>query len=166
MAKTITRCALLTALSLCLSLLEQLFPLPVPLPGVRLGFANIVTLCQLLLGEPIAAAAVLAARILLSALLFGSPVTLLYSAAGGLLAFCAMLALRRAYPRRVSVFGISIAGAAAHNIGQVCMAALLLGDTSIFAYLAALLLCAVGTGAVTAAAAFPLIRRFSGKSPS
>ena len=55
-----------------------------------------------------------------------------------------------------------MAGAAAHNIGQVSMAALLLRDTAVFAYLPALLLCALVTGAVTGGAAALVIRRFSG----
>ena len=62
MVRTLTRNALLTALGLCLALVEQLVPLPVPLPGVRLGLANVITLYLLLTDTPGSAAAVLAAR--------------------------------------------------------------------------------------------------------
>ena len=59
MVRTLTRNALLTALGLCLALVEQLVPLPVPLPGVRLGLANVITLYLLLTDTPGSAAAVL-----------------------------------------------------------------------------------------------------------
>ena len=162
MVRTLTRNALLTALGLCLALVEQLVPLPVPLPGVRLGLANVITLYLLLTDTPGSAAAVLAARVALAALLFGSATTFFYSAAGGLLAFAAMFLLRRAYPARMSAAGLSMAGAAPHNIGQTAMAALLLWDTAVFAYLPVLLLCALVTGAVTGGAAALLLRRFTG----
>ncbi len=162
MVRTLVRNALLIALGLCLSLVEQLVPLPVPLPGVRLGLANVITLYLLLQDTPGSAALVLAGRVLLAALLFGGVTSFFYSAAGGLLAFAVMFLLRRAYPARISIAGMSMAGAAAHNIGQVSMAALLLRDTAVFAYLPALLLCALVTGAVTGGAAALVIRRFSG----
>ena len=149
MVRTLVRNALLIALGLCLSLVEQLVPLPVPLPGVRLGLANVITLYLLLQDTPGSAALVLAGRVLLAALLFGGVTSFFYSAAGGLLAFAVMFLLRRAYPARISIAGMSMAGAAAHNIGQMAAAVIWLKNWAVIAYLPFLLVMSVPLGLVT-----------------
>ena len=122
--KKLALAAVLTALALGLSTLENLFPvsLLVPLPGIKLGLANIVTVFALYrLGAPFALA-ILVARCLLGAMFAGNVSALLFSLMGGVLAMLVMILLRRA--KRLSVYGVSIAGAAAHNIGQICAAML------------------------------------------
>ena len=91
----LTRCAVLTALALALSVAEGLVPLTIlfPLPGLRLGLANLVTvyaLCRLSGRE---ALLILAARCLLGALLGGNLMALAFSLTGGLLAFGVMALL-------------------------------------------------------------------------
>ena len=71
--RTLCRLALLTGVALVLSYLEGLLPPVVPLPGVKLGLANLVTLFLLYRVGVAEAALVLAARILLSSLLFATP---------------------------------------------------------------------------------------------
>lgn len=118
-ARSIALCAVLTALALGLSTLESLFPvtLIVPLPGVKLGLANIVTVFALYELGAVPALTILTARCLLGGLFAGNLSALLFSLLGGFTAMLVMIALRRC--RRLSVYGVSIGGAAAHNLGQM-----------------------------------------------
>ncbi|NCB62226.1 MAG: Gx transporter family protein [Clostridia bacterium] len=157
--RRLTRCAVLTALALALSVAEGLVPLTilVPLPGLRLGLANLVTvyaLCSLGAGD---AFCILIARCLLGGLVGGNLTALAFSLTGGILAYCVMWLLLRI--PGLSLFGICIAGAAAHNSGQILAAMGVLGSTAIAVYLAPLLLASVVTGAVTGAASILLVRR-------
>jgi len=145
--KQLTLCAVLAALALALSYIEGMFPVPLPLPGVKLGLANLVTLFALYALGSAQALAILVARVLLGAMFAGNASALIYSLLGGLSALLAMLALRRL--RRLSIYGVSVGGAAAHNFGQVCAAMLVLGNSAPLAYLPLLLAVSVFTGALT-----------------
>lgn len=147
--KTLALCAVLAALALGLSTLEGLFPLTllVPLPGVKLGLANIVTLFTLYALGPGAALAVLVVRCLLGGLFAGNASALLFSLLGGLLAMVTMIALHRS--PRLSPYGVSIGGAAAHNVGQIAAAVITLGSTAVVGYLPFLLVVSLFTGALT-----------------
>ena len=145
--KTITTCAVLASLALALSYLESFFPPLLPLPGIKLGLANIVTVYALYtLGAP-SALAILVVRCLLGALFAGNVSALIFSLFGGLAAMLVMIALH-ALPR-LSVYGVSVGGAAAHNCGQVAAALLTLGSRAPLAYLPILLVVSVFTGALT-----------------
>ena len=147
--KKLALAAVLTALALGLSTLENLFPvsLLVPLPGIKLGLANIVTVFALYrLGAPFALA-ILVARCLLGAMFAGNVSALLFSLMGGVLAMLVMILLSRW--RRLSVYGVSVGGAAAHNCGQVAAAVLTLGNTAPLYYLPVLLGVSLFTGALT-----------------
>ena len=156
--KRLTLAAILTALALALSYVEGMFPLTllIPLPGVKLGLANVVTLFALCyLGAPMAFT-ILAARVFLGALFAGNVSALLYSACGGFLALAVMWGLLKC--RRLSIYGVSIGGAAAHDLGQICAALLMLGNTAPLGYLPLLLLTALLSGSVTGALAALLFR--------
>ena len=142
--RELTLCAVLAALALALSYMESFFPLAliVPLPGVKLGLANIVTLYALYaIGFP-SALAILLVRCTLGALFAGNASALLFSLLGGLSALFVMALLSKS--KKLSIFGVSIAGAAAHNCGQVCAALITLGSTAPLYYLPFLLLVAGG----------------------
>ena len=137
------------ALALALSYMESFFPLAliVPLPGVKLGLANIVTLYALYaIGFP-SALAILLVRCTLGALFAGNASALLFSLLGGLSALFVMALLSKS--KKLSIFGVSIAGAAAHNCGQVCAALITLGSTAPLYYLPFLLLVSLFTGALS-----------------
>ena len=151
--KAITTCAVLAALALALSYLESFFPPLLPLPGVKLGLANIVTVYALYALGASNALAILVVRCLLFA---GNASALLFSLLGGLAAMLVMIALH-ALPR-LSVYGVSVGGAAAHNCGQVAAAMLTLGSAAPLAYLPFLLLVSVFTGALTGFVAALLFR--------
>ena len=132
--RQVAMCAMLTALALGLSTLENLFPVTlfIPLPGVKLGLANIVTVFALYQLGPLPALCILAARCLLGSLFAGNASALLFSLLGGTLAMLVMLALSRL--PGLSVYGVSIGGAAGHNIGQMAAALITLGNTAVLGF--------------------------------
>ena len=147
--KNLALCAVLTALALGLSTLENLFPvsLAVPLPGVKLGLANIVTVFALYVLGSGQAMLILIGRCLLGAVFVGNMNALIFSLLGGVSAMLVMIGLSRW--RRLSVYGVSVGGAAAHNCGQVAAAVLTLGNTAPLYYLPVLLGVSLFTGALT-----------------
>ena len=151
-------CAMLTALALGLSTLENLFPVTlfIPLPGVKLGLANIVTVFALYQLGAAPALCILVARCLLGSLFAGNASALLFSLLGGVLAMLVMMALRG-----LSVYGVSIGGAAAHNIGQMAAALITLGNTAVLGYLPFLLAVSLFTGALTGFVSALLLRAMS-----
>lgn len=155
----LARCAVLTALALALSMAERMLPLTVliPLPGLRLGLANLVTvfaLCRLSKRE---ALLILIARCLLGAIGGGMLTSLAFSLTGGLLALAVMVLLL--YCPGLSLVGVCMAGAAAHNTGQILASMVVLGSGAPLAYLPALLLASLLTGAVTGAVSMLLVHR-------
>lgn len=156
--KRLTLCAILIALAMALSYTERFIPLQmlVPLPGVKLGLANIVTLMALYLMGPKAAFAILIPRCIFGAIFGGGITGLAFSLIGGLLAMCVM-ALSRKIPV-FSVYGVSILGAAAHNMGQILAAMVLMNSVYIGAYLPYLLGVALFTGFATGAACAGILR--------
>lgn len=149
--KKLTLCGMLTALAIVLSLAERLFPLDaiVPVPGVKLGLANVVTLFALTRLSVRDAVAILLCRVALSSLLMGSVTAFLFSLFGGLLALAVMGLLLRAEGKFCSVLGVSVAGAAAHNIGQIIAAVIWMKTGAVMAYLPLLLVMSVPLGLVT-----------------
>lgn len=142
--------SLLVALATALHLVESLLPIPLPIPGMKLGLANIVTLLAIYLYGFRDGLTVALLRVLLGSLLSGmflSPGFLL-GITGTIFSTLVMAALLK----RTSCFsmiGISMAGAAGHNIGQLLAASLLLQSTSLIYYLPVLLLAGIPTGIIT-----------------
>lgn len=149
--------ALLTAISLCVWLIEAQIPLPIPVPGVKLGLASVVTLTAMSLLGRREALCVLLVRILLSALFAGSFSVILFSLAGGLLSW-AVMALTIGLFREKNLWVVSILGAIGHNAGQLLAAAGVMKSAAVLWYGPALLCAAIVTGAFTGVAALYLIR--------
>ena len=103
---------------------------------------------------------ILIARCLLGAMFAGNASALLFSLMGGVLAMLTMIVLRRV--RGLSVYGVSIAGAAAHNIGQICAAMVVLGGTAVLGYLPVLLGVSLITGTLTGFVASLMFRAMRG----
>ena len=156
--KQLTFCAVLTAMALALSYLENFFPLSlaIPIPGIKLGLANIVTMFALYALGPGQALMILLARCLLGAVFAGNMNALIFSILGGVTAMLVMIGL--SHWRRLSVYGVSVGGAAAHNCGQVAAAILTLGNTAPLYYLPILLGVSLFTGALTGLIAACLFR--------
>ena len=126
------RIALLTALSLILFVLEGFLPLPLPVPGAKLGLAAIVTLIALHLLPTRDAALMLTLRILLASFFGGGVAPMLYSLAGGAASFAAMALLKKY--TQLSIVGISAAGGFLHNMAQLLVAAAVMQTTALFFY--------------------------------
>lgn len=156
--KQLTICSLLTAMALALSYLENLLPLSlaIPIPGVKLGLANIVTVFALYALGAGQALLILLARCFLNSLFAGNMNALIFSLMGGLCAMGSMICLSRR--QRLSVYGVSVGGAAAHNCGQAAAAVLTLGSTAPLYYLPVLLAVSLITGGLTGLASACLFR--------
>lgn len=114
----------LTALALIAGYLEVLVPLPVTVPGIKLGLGNAVVLFVLARLGARPAAFLMLAKVLCSTILFANPQMLAFSLAGGALSWAVMaLAWRSGL---FSVVAVSILGGIAHNAGQLLMVTLLL----------------------------------------
>lgn len=137
---------MLTSLALIFSYVEVLIPFNIGIPGIKLGIANLVVLVALYLWSGRSALLVNLARILLAGLLFGTGMTLAYSLCGGLLSLAAMAAAKRW--GGLGLVGVSVLGGVFHNVGQLAVAVLLLGNLRISYYLPVLLIAGMITGVV------------------
>lgn len=148
----LTLCALLIAVALVLSYMERFLPLQmfIPLPGVKLGLANIVTMTALYFFGEKHAFTILVLRCILGSVFGGGISGLAFSLTGGLLSMIVMSISRRFGV--FSVYGISILGAAAHHTGQICVAVFLMGSVYVAGYLPYLLMVSVFTGIATGGA--------------
>lgn len=156
--KRLTLCAVMISLALALNYMERFIPLQlvIPLPGIKLGLANIVTLIALYLLDVKSAAVILLLRCLMGSMFGGGVTGLWFSLLGGTLAIITM-ALSKKCPL-FSVYGVSILGAAAHNVGQIIASMVLMQSVLIGAYLPYLLIVALFTGFATGSAAAGVLR--------
>ena len=143
--KFITFTALAVALALVLGYVEHLIPLPIPIPGVKLGLSNLAVLFVLYYDRR-AAWVVMFLKVLLSALLFSGMSTFLFSCAGGILSLGIMHALY--VSKKFSIIGVSIMGGVFHNLGQILAAALILHTINVFYYLPFLIIAGMATGCI------------------
>ena len=146
--KKLTSLALFTTLSLAVYAIESTIPPLVPLPGIKLGLANIITLILLQHFSCKDAVLVLSARILLSTFLFGQAMSLIYSLAGGMLSLLVMAFTLKLLPRKAS-FLVGAMGGLAHNLGQLAAAYVLTASLGLLAYLPHLILGGILTGLFT-----------------
>ncbi|MBQ6756838.1 MAG: Gx transporter family protein [Oscillospiraceae bacterium] len=156
--KKLALSAILLALALALSYAERFLPLElvIPLPGVKLGLANVVTLYAIYALDPLSALAILILRCIMSTFFGGSVTSLAFSLAGGALAFSVMLGAKKI--SALSEIGVSVIGAAGHNIGQIIAAAVLMRSMGVAAYLPVMLVAGVFTGVAIGFAVQRLLR--------
>lgn len=155
--KKLALMAVLTAIALTIFMLEAQLPSPVPIPGVKLGLANIVTLTAMLILGRREAGAILAARIVMGAVFAGNPSAMLYSAAGGVMAYAAMCLLVGVVPEK-RLWAVSAVSAVAHNMGQLLACVLVVKTPGVFIYAPALIVSGVITGVFTGFGAMYLVR--------
>ncbi|NBJ14418.1 MAG: Gx transporter family protein [Dehalobacter sp. 4CP] len=142
--------AILVAQASVLHYIESMFPSPLPIPGVKLGLANIITLVALVVFDFKTALQITVLRTVLGSLLSGTlfGMGFFMSFLGAVAAAVVMAVLLHLFTG-LSMVGISVAGAVAHNLGQLAMAALVLRFSGIFFYLPVMLLFSVPTGIIT-----------------
>ena len=156
--KKLTLLALLSAIALTIFLVEAQIPALVPIPGVKLGLANIVTVFTVFVLGPREGAAVLFVRIFLGAVFAGNFSTLFYSAAGGVCAIGVTILLRKILTNK-QLWVAGCLGAVSHSIGQMAMAVLLTGTPSLVVYLPVMIAASIVTGAFTGLCAQLLVNR-------
>lgn len=132
--RRLTRNALLAGVALIIFVIELQLPALSPVPGLKLGLSNIVTVFAVFMLSPADAAQILAARILLGTFISGNLSALMYSAAGGAACYALMLALRRVLGAG-RMWIASVLGAVAHNLGQAAVAAAVTRTPALLAYL-------------------------------
>lgn len=156
--KKLTELALLATIALTIFLVELRIPNPVPIPGAKLGLANIVTVYAVYRYRPSEVLLLVLTRIILGAVFSGNLMALLYSLSGGLLCLAGVLLLCRIIPEEL-LWTVSILGAVLHNIGQIGAAILVTGTPGIVTYLPFLLVSGCCAGAFTGLCAQFLIKR-------
>lgn len=146
-AKKVAVLALLTALSLIVFLIENLFP-PLFFPGAKMGLANIFSFAALIMFSPVEAFIVVALRTLLGAIFAGNMSQILYSFTGGVVSMTiSSVLMYTAYPR-ISVMAVSVIAAVAHNITQILVYSLLFMSTLMFVYMPYFALLGILSGAI------------------
>ncbi len=160
-AKRLAYMAVLTAVALTIFVIEAQLPPIVPLPGIKLGLANIVTVYAVFALGPGPAGMILLARVLLGSLYAGG-LTILYSLAGGICCWLVMVGLRRLVTEK-QLWVCSMFGAMAHNLGQMGAALLITRTPAVAAYLPVLLLSGLITGVFTGLCAQLLLARLKKK---
>ena len=138
--------AILTALAMIFSYVEAILPFTIAIPGVKLGIANIVVVIALYKFGVKMALTINIIRIVISGFLFSGTFGILYSLAGGLLSFVAMLMIKRF--KCFSIVGVSLTGGVFHNLGQLLTAAFLVSNLKMFVYFPVLLFSGLATGVI------------------
>jgi Predicted membrane protein len=152
--------ALLTAVALIIFTIEAQIPNPIPIPGIKLGLANIVTVYAMFVLGPKPTLMILVCRIILGSFFSGQMVSLIYSMAGGLLCYASMLLLRKVLSLR-QIWVCSVIGAVCHNVGQISVAILLTRTLGMLAYVPFLLISGILAGFCTGICAQKVVLRFS-----
>lgn len=144
MTKRIAGDGLFITLALVVSYIEVLLPISVGIPGVKIGLANAVIMVLLFFTTWQRALGISVLRIILVGFLFGNPMTIVYSLAGGILSLFIMVLLKKI--KGLSPVGISVGGGVAHNLGQLSVAVLLMENVRIYYYTPVLLISGTVTG--------------------
>jgi len=156
--KQLALMGLLTAIALTIFMIEAQIPPVVPLPGVKIGLSNIVTVFAVFALGPGPAAAILFCRIFLGAVFAGNFSSILYSAAGGLCAILVTIGLRKIL-KAEQMWVAGCLGAIAHSIGQMAMAIAITATPAIAVYLPVMIAISIVTGLFTGLCAQFLVKR-------
>lgn len=159
--KRLTKAALLTAAALILFTVESAIPYPFPVPGIKLGLANVITVYAVYTLSARESALILLTRILVAGLFTGG-ITVIYSLSGGLLCIAGMLLLRRVIDED-NMWLASVFGAMLHNTGQMIAAVVITQTAAVLWYAPFLLLSGCLSGAFTGAAAQAVCSRLRRK---
>jgi heptaprenyl diphosphate synthase len=158
--RKITTLSILTALAMILSIVENMVPINIGLPGIKLGLANLVTIFVLSFYGFYSALVVVTIRCLLVSLAFGGPTLFAFSITGGILSILVMNLLIKLNRSTMSIKGISIAGAVSHNIGQLIIAIIILNEIKIYTYIPVLIISGIITGIIIGILSEMLIKSF------
>jgi len=153
--------ALMVSQAMVLSIVESWIPMPSSVPGVKPGLANIITLTAIIIWGLKEAFIIMIIRTVATSFFTGGIFALLFSIVGGTFSIIVMYILHRKLLNVLSVIGISIAGSVTHNISQLAVAAFVMEEVSVFAYLPVLLISGVIMGIFTGACTGLLVKSFA-----
>lgn len=156
--KKITELSLLTSAALIIFIIELRIPDIIPIPGVKLGLANIITVYSVYRFKPGETAMLVLARILLGSFFGGNISAIIYSASGAALCLLGMLAVKRVIPQNY-IWLCSIIGAILHNVGQIIAAVCVAGSITVISYLPILIVSGCIAGFFTGMCAQLIIKR-------
>ena len=156
--RKMTLLACLSAIALTIFMVEAQIPALVPIPGIKLGLANIVTVFAVFALGPGEAASVLFVRIFLGAVFAGNFSTIFYSAAGGACAIGITILMRKIL-KTDQLWVAGCIGAIAHSVGQMAMAIALTGTPGLAVYLPVMIAVSILTGTFTGLCAQFLVKR-------
>lgn len=159
-ARRITKLALLTAVALIIFIIELQIPNIIPIPGVKLGLANIVTVYAVYEYSAKGTAAIVLTRVVLGAIFGGNIAAIMYSMAGAVMCLVGMLLVKRIVPLKY-IWLSSILGAILHNTGQIIVAVLVMRSFAVISVYPFLLTAGCIAGAFTGLCAQFLIKRGS-----
>ncbi len=161
--RRVTRLGFLASMGTALFVLESLIPLP--LPFLKVGLANISTLVMLIVSGPADALIVVFLRVLVGSLVTGSflgPAFILAMAAG-VVSAAVMGAVHTIARRAFGAVGVSLAGSTAHVSTQIALVGLLyVRSAAVVHLLPVLLLTALAGGLVVGIVTSRLLGAFSG----
>jgi heptaprenyl diphosphate synthase len=163
-ANKLTGLALLTAASLIIFIVELQIPNPFPIPGIKLGLANIITVYAVYRYRPHEVAMIVAARLLLGSIFTGNFLSLVYSAAGAFLCLAGMLLLKRLIDEK-RLWMASVLGAFLHNTGQMAAALLIMRTPQLLLYYPFLIVSGCLAGLFTGLAAQFITMRLNHRKP-
>lgn len=146
--KKLTTLSLLTALALIIFIIEAQIPPLAPIPGIKMGLSNIISLFAMFWIGRKEALLILCCRIVLGSIFTGHVMVLLYSLAGGLLAYSVVAVFYRTFSLK-AIWIPSIISGMAHNIGQILCAVWVTGTVAVTAFLPLLIISGCVTGLFT-----------------
>ena len=155
--RIITICGLMTALAMIFSYIESLVPIPIPVPGVKLGLANMAIMIVMFTIGTREAVFVDIIRVVLTSMLFGNFNSFIFSISGAVLSIVVMAVLK--HTGKFSEVGISVTGGVMHNIGQIIAAIIIMDTSAIILYLPVLMISGVVTGIVIGIVASIIVKR-------
>ena len=154
--KRLAACAILSAVAIVFGYIESLFPIPLPIPGIKWGLGNIVVLVALYKLDKRYAFFIMLIKVLTTSLLFSSPSVLIYSLMGGILSLLVMILLKKL---DLNIINVSIGGGIFHNVGQLAAAAIMMRTLTVFSYFPVLLISGIVTALLTGICADIVLKR-------
>lgn len=138
--------SILVSIGLALSILESSIPLPIVIPGARLGLSNMVVLITLIMFGFREGLVVSSLKSIVLMLITGSISSFIYSFSGAIISCIAMYVVYEYFSRVFSLIGVSIFGALFHNFAQVTIASFMMNNMRIYTYLPFLMITSIFTG--------------------
>lgn len=145
------------ALSMILSFVESQIPPLTIVPGMKLGLSNLVTVFMLYRIGAVETVIVSILRVILSGILFGSPVSMIYALSGAAVSLIGMILLKKL--GKFATVTISVVGGVLHNIGQIATACFIMDTAQIIYYLPVLMISGTVAGCLIGIVAAMILKR-------